>query len=387
MSTAVVEVAVTGVVPLPTRPEEELEEVVQLRASGVHQDAAGTEVMTTASQSIPAAPAQPAKKLRQFKDAAELKTAFDEINSDIQNHTSELVRGSAVLKTAWDGMLPHLDKMQSLLSERGSSKAERDAYATMLRDAKLPGWMEYFDGLKLDVGLRVVQMQLKEYRRKTPEHLVAGQQVEHVEFGIGTVIHPMQTHGKVAVKFEGDDKDKIIDVNSAYITAIDGVGVGKRKKTANVLSANKQLLVIARRMVRLVLSDGDGLSNNSSRENLVKMLKAEAAEFRKLDAPKGEPAILKEATQPAKVIIGKPTKSQAAQPAPPLQAWSFRQSPLVPSNKYTVRPHPQGGFGVYEPGSPVCLERHPTQDAAWDAIDAVNAVKPSVPGTRAQIHR
>ena len=331
---------------------------------------------------------QLAKKLRQFKDASELKAAFDEINSNIQSHTGELVRGSVIFKTAWDAMLPHLDEMQSLLSERGSNKTERDAYATMLKDAKLPGWMEYFDGLKLDVSLRAVQLQLKEYRiptkqlgdGRTPKHLVAGQQVEHVEFGIGTVNYPMQTRGKVAVKFEGDNEDKVIDENSPNITAIDGVRVGEPEKPAKVVSANKQLLVIARRMVTLVLSDGDGVSNGSSKENLVKTLKLEAAKFRKLDVPKGKPAIPKKAAQPAKISKLKPTKSPAAKPeqhAPPSQASPFGQSPLKPGKKYTVRPAASGGYGIFEPSSSVCLQKCAKSDEAWEAIDAVNAVPPS----------
>jgi len=71
------------------------------------------------------------------------------------------------------------------------------------------------------------------------------------------------------------------------------------------------------------------------------------------------------------------TKAKEAAATPPSQGLPFGQPPLTPGKKYTVRPHPQGGFGIYEPLSPVCLQRHLTQDAAWEAIDAVNAVPPS----------
>ena len=55
-------------------------------------------------------------------------------------------------------------------------------------------------------------------------------------------------------------------------------------------------------------------------------------------------------------------------------------SPLEPGKKYTVRPHPQGGSGVYEVGgSTVCWQKHPSQDEAWDAIEAVNSVSTSAP--------
>jgi len=54
--------------------------------------------------------------------------------------------------------------------------------------------------------------------------------------------------------------------------------------------------------------------------------------------------------------------------------------PLEPGKKYTVRPHPQGGSGVYEVGgSTVCWQKYPSQDEAWDAIEAVNSVSASAP--------
>lgn len=63
---------------------------------------------------------------------------------------------------------------------------------------------------------------------------------------------------------------------------------------------------------------------------------------------------------------------------PAAQASSFVQLPLKPGKKYKVRPAPSGGYGVYEGGSPVILQRHPTSEAAWDAIDAVTAIPESV---------
>ena len=54
--------------------------------------------------------------------------------------------------------------------------------------------------------------------------------------------------------------------------------------------------------------------------------------------------------------------------------------PLQPDKKYTTRPHAQGGWGVYEVGgSTVCWQKHPSQDEAWEAIEAVNSVSASVP--------
>jgi hypothetical protein len=61
--------------------------------------------------------------------------------------------------------------------------------------------------------------------------------------------------------------------------------------------------------------------------------------------------------------------AQASLPVPlPLKSWK----------KYTARPATWGGYGIYEDGSPVILQWHPTNEAAWDAIDAVTAAPESV---------
>ncbi len=48
-------------------------------------------------------------------------------------------------------------------------------------------------------------------------------------------------------------------------------------------------------------------------------------------------------------------------PAPEQQA-------LKKSGNYTVRPHPHGGYGVYESGSTDCLQRYDDEDEAWDIV-------------------
>lgn len=54
------------------------------------------------------------------------------------------------------------------------------------------------------------------------------------------------------------------------------------------------------------------------------------------------------------------------------------QCPLKPGKKYTVRPAPSGGAGVYEVGSSILVQKHETTDAAWNAIDAVRQLPPPV---------
>ncbi len=54
------------------------------------------------------------------------------------------------------------------------------------------------------------------------------------------------------------------------------------------------------------------------------------------------------------------------------QAPPFAQSPMKRGKKYTVRPAASGGYGVFEVNSSICLQKHPTRDAAWDAADVLN---------------
>jgi alkylated DNA repair dioxygenase AlkB len=63
--------------------------------------------------------------------------------------------------------------------------------------------------------------------------------------------------------------------------------------------------------------------------------------------------------------------------AKPARAAILAHSPLKAGRKYTVRRHPHGGFGIYEPLSPFCLQRHWAEEAAWEVIDAVK-VPPSL---------
>jgi hypothetical protein len=91
---------------------------------------------------------------------------------------------------------------------------------------------------------------------------------------------------------------------------------------------------------------------------------------------------VRDLTKPCKFKIALATvssrKSNGNGTPQPLQIAPIPQTrpewlPLKPGKKYTVRPHPQGGSGVYEVGgSTVCWQKHPSQDEAWDAIEAVN---------------
>jgi len=73
-------------------------------------------------------------------------------------------------------------------------------------------------------------------------------------------------------------------------------------------------------------------------------------------------------------------QSEPTHPTVAVPPVAVAQCPLKPGKKYTVRPAPSGGAGVYEVGSSVLVQKHATTDAAWDAIDAVRQPPPSVIG-------
>ena len=77
-------------------------------------------------------------------------------------------------------------------------------------------------------------------------------------------------------------------------------------------------------------------------------------------------------TKPASHAEKKPARKavKAAQAVSDPQALRLTQPTLMPGKKYTVREAASGGYGIFEAGSRVILQKHSTWDAAWGAIEA-----------------
>lgn len=90
-----------------------------------------------------------------------LQKEFEELNSSAQEQAKLLLPACKSLSEAWDDLLPVLNKMQGLLSQRGKSRE-------LFRDADLPTWSGWWKTFKknagLDTTLRNVQIRLRKYR-------------------------------------------------------------------------------------------------------------------------------------------------------------------------------------------------------------------------------
>ena len=90
-----------------------------------------------------------------------LKREFKGLNESAHDKAKAITPAAQNLNVAWDDLLPDLDKMQSLLSQRGESRE-------LLRDAHLPTWSRWWKSFQKETGLsttlHTVQVRLKKFR-------------------------------------------------------------------------------------------------------------------------------------------------------------------------------------------------------------------------------
>lgn len=96
-------------------------------------------------------------------DATGTKNTYDELNSVLEN------LATAVVQTL-DQMVPHLAKMQSLLSQRGAARKR------VLKKAGLPTWTQWANAYaaKLDRSLRTVQDRIRQFHARRESGTSAG---------------------------------------------------------------------------------------------------------------------------------------------------------------------------------------------------------------------
>jgi hypothetical protein len=94
-------------------------------------------------------------------EALALLETFKVLDESAREKAKDVTPACEALDTAWDALLPILDEMQSLLSQRGEKRE-------VLREVKLPGWEKWWASFKkqtgLDATLRNVQIRLRKYR-------------------------------------------------------------------------------------------------------------------------------------------------------------------------------------------------------------------------------
>jgi hypothetical protein len=109
--------------------------------------------------------------LREFSQGitpGELYSAFHELEKTISLSVDKYVELTHDALHVLDDLLPLIDQMQSMLSQRGQLRK-------LMTTANVPTWTAWFekfrDRLQIDITLRAIQMRLKKYREVPVEPL------------------------------------------------------------------------------------------------------------------------------------------------------------------------------------------------------------------------
>jgi hypothetical protein len=353
--------------------------------AGAIPTASGAEAAANPSQSITANSNQPAcagtvtrqmspnlpvsvAAAQVFQSVPDFVAAYDHKKKTIDDLTGRFVEKANKAKQAQDDILPHLADMQSLLSKKGTN--HHLVIAARKQGHKIPWWTEYYESYKdkLWESLRTMERRIAEYRNDPTA--------------------PATTRDSDPVPhFNRAERKALIEGNHRAVEMVSAVEAGRDAKQE---IANFKAVMNAKRLDDIMQAH----EHEPDYKVILTKLVQTVADM-KASLPDAFIEVVGELTKPCKFKIalaavpaqkgngkaandlrrktkGTLAKSQQIAPIPQKPPeWL----PLEPGKKYTVRPHPQGGSGIYEVGgSTVCWQKHPRQDEAWDAIEAVNSV-------------
>ena len=115
----------------------------------------------------------------------EVRAAYYELNVQITAKLDIYVDSAAKAKTDFKALLPLLDEMHSMLSQRGPNR-------NLLDTLRLPTWSDWFEDFRSrlheDINIRTIQRWLKEYRNRDDEtpppkdvNVLAKESIRHLE--------------------------------------------------------------------------------------------------------------------------------------------------------------------------------------------------------------
>jgi hypothetical protein len=103
---------------------------------------------------------------RESKTPGEVTAEYQELDRQINTKATKYATRAVKARNDFDELMPLLDKMQAMLSKRGT---ERQLMDTL----EIPTWTEWFKDfrprLKEDVTIRTIQRKLREYRGQKPK--------------------------------------------------------------------------------------------------------------------------------------------------------------------------------------------------------------------------
>jgi hypothetical protein len=303
-----------------------------------------------------------------FQSLADFLSAYNSTKKTIDDLTGKFVDKAAEAKRTQDAILPHLADMQSLLSKKGSN--HHLVIAARKQAHKIPWWTEYYESYKdkLWESLRTMERRIAAYRKDptAPVQKPDRDPVPHLNKAERkTLIEASHRAVEMVAALEaGRDAKQEIAAFKVVMNA---------KRLDDVMQAHEQEPDYKSILAKLVQTVSD--MNASLPPAFVRTVS-------ELTKPCKFKIAL--ATIPTQKSSGTAIAPVRATPKPlhiaPTPQKSPDSRPLERGKKYTARQHPQGGWGVYEAGgSTVCWQKHPSQDEAWNAIEAVNSVSASAP--------
>jgi hypothetical protein len=291
-------------------------------------------------------------------------SAYSNKKKIIDDLTGKFVDKAAEAKQAQDAILPHLADMQSLLSKKGSN--HHLVIAARKQGHNVPWWTEYYESYKdkLWESLRTMERRIAAYRKDPTA--------------------PVQKPDRDPLPhFNKAERKALVEGNHRAVEIVAALEAGRDAK---------EEIADFKAVMNAKLLDEIMQAHEQEPDYKGILLKVVQTVF---DMNASLPAVFVKAVDE----LTKPCKFKAAPPPiptqwtngsgtngavkKPLQIAPIPQKPpewmpLEPGKKYTARSHPQGGWGIYEVGgSTVCVQKHPRQDEAWDAIEAVNGVSAS----------
>jgi len=344
--------ATPGTVPVVVGAEAAATQPQSITASSDHSASAGKVTRQMSRKSI-----APTLTTSTFQSLADFLSAYNAKKKTIEDLTDKFVEKAGEAKQAQDDILPHFADMQSLLSKKGTN--HRFVIAARKQGHKIPWWTEYYDFYKdkLWESLRTMERRIAAYR-KDP-----------------TAPVPKPDRDPVP-HFNRAERKALIEGNHRAVEMVSAVEAGRDAKQE---IADFKAVMDAKRLDDIMQAH----EQEPDYKGILTKLVQTVADM-KASLPAEFVKVVRELTKPCEFQIAlaevSSRKSNGNRTPKPQQIAPIPQKPpewlpLEPGKKYTVRPHPQGGSGIYEVGgSTVCWQKHPRQDEAWDAIEAVKSI-------------
>ena len=357
--------ATPGTVPVVVGAEAAATQPQSITANSDHSASAG-KVSRQMSRNSTA----PALTTGTFQSVGDFLSAYNTKKKTIDDLTDKFVEKAGEAKQAQDDIIPHLAFMQSLLSKKGTN--HRFVIAARKLGQKVPWWTEYYDSFKdkLWESLRTMERRIAAYRNDPTARASKPDR------------DPVPHFNKAARKALVEGNHRAVEIVAALEAGRDAKqeiaefkAVMGAKRLDDILQAHERepdykdiLSKVLQTVADMNASLPDAFINAVG--ELTKPCKFKIA-LAAAPTQKGNGKAANHLRRKTKSTLAKPQQIAPIPQKPP--EWM----PLESGKKYTARPHPQGGFGIYEPGSPVCWQKHESQDAAWEAIEAVNTVPSS----------